>query len=115
MGVNLEKGQKVSLEKGLEYVLIGLGWKFKGYSGAAEPDLDASAFMLNRHGKVRKDEDFIFYHNRSSEDGALCHMGDARCSDNSDSDQEQIYLDLSKVPADVFKIAITITIDNAFF
>ena len=68
--------------------------------------------MLGENGKVRKDEDFIFYGNLESSDGAVRHTGDNRTGDG-DGDDEVILLDLSKVPADVKKIAITVTIYDA--
>lgn len=68
MAVNLSKGQKISLDKGMTLALVGLGWDTNRYSGGAEFDLDASAFLLGANGKVRKDEDFIFYGNLKSAD-----------------------------------------------
>lgn len=112
MGVNLAKGQRVSLDKGMTMALIGLGWDVQKYDGAADFDLDASAFMLGANGKVRKDEDFIFYGNLKSQDGAVRHTGD-NLTGAGDGDDEVIILDLTKVPADVEKIAITVTIYDA--
>ena len=66
MAVNLSKGQRVSLDKGMTMALIGLGWDVNRYDGGADFDLDASAFLLGANGKVRKDEDFIFYGNLDS-------------------------------------------------
>ncbi len=71
MAVNLSKGQKISLDKGMTLALVGLGWDTNRYSGGAEFDLDASAFLLGANGKVRKDEDFIFYGNLKSADGSV--------------------------------------------
>ena len=71
MGVNLSKGQRVNLDKGMNMALIGLGWDINRYDGGADFDLDASAFMLGANGKVRKDEDFIFYGNLESQDGSI--------------------------------------------
>ena len=112
MAVNLSKGQRVSLDKGVRLALIGLGWDTNQYDGSADFDLDASAFMLGKNGKVRKDEDFIFYGNLQSEDGGVTHTGDNRTGDG-EGDDEVIYLDFSKIPADVEKIAITVTIYEA--
>lgn len=112
MGVNLSKGQRVSLDKGTTLALVGLGWDVNRYDGGHDFDLDAAAFMLGENGKVRKDEDFIFYGNLESSDGAVRHTGDNRTGDG-DGDDEVILLDLSKVPADVKKIAITVTIYDA--
>jgi tellurium resistance protein TerD len=58
---------------------------------------------------VRGDSDFIFYNNLRSSDGSVEHTGDNRTGDG-DGDDESIAVDLSKVPADVQKIAITVTI-----
>ena len=112
MAVNLSKGQKISLDKGLTRVLIGLGWDTNRYSGSADFDLDASAFMLGANGRVRRDEDFIFYGNLSSHDGGVQHTGDSR-SGGSSGDDEELLIDFSKIPADVQKIAITVTIYEA--
>ena len=50
MAVNLSKGQKISLDKGMTLALVGLGWDTNRYSGGAEFDLDASAFLLGANG-----------------------------------------------------------------
>ncbi|MCC8043592.1 MAG: TerD family protein [Oscillospiraceae bacterium] len=112
MGVNLKKGQRVTLDKGLTKALIGLGWDVNAYDGGADFDLDASAFLLGANGKVRRDEDFIFYGNLKSVDGAVNHTGDNRTG-VGDGDDEVILIDLSKVSPDVQKIAITVTIYEA--
>ena len=65
MGVNLSKGQRVSLDKSMTKALIGLGWDTNSYDGGYDFDLDACAFLLGENGKVLKDEDFIFYNNLS--------------------------------------------------
>ena len=112
MGVNLSKGQRVSLEKGTTMALVGLGWDVNRYDGGNDFDLDAAAFMLGEDGKVRKDEDFIFYGNLESADGSVRHTGD-NLTGAGDGDDEVIILNLNKVPADVKKIAITVTIYDA--
>ena len=112
MAVNLSKGQKVSLSKGMSLALVGLGWDTNRYDGAADFDLDASAFMLGANGKVRKDEDFIFYGNLQSEDGSVIHTGDS-LQGGSGGDDETLFIDFTKVPADIEKIAITVTIYEA--
>ncbi len=112
MAVNLRKGERVNLEKGMTMVLVGLGWDVNQYDGAADFDLDASAFMLGKNGKVRKDEDFIFYGNLKSADGSVRHTGD-NLTGEGDGDDEVLIIDFTKVPADVEKIAITVTIYEA--
>lgn len=112
MAINLSKGQRVSLDKGVKLALVGLGWDTNRYDGGADFDLDASAFMLGANGKVRKDEDFIFYGNLQSADGAVTHTGDS-LEGGSGGDDETLFIDFSKVPTDVEKIAITVTIYEA--
>lgn len=87
MAVNLSKGQKISLDKGMTLALVGLGWDTNRYSGGAEFDLDASAFLLGANGKVRKDEDFIFYGNLKSADGSVTHTGDNRTGEGEGDDE----------------------------
>lgn len=112
MGVNLSKGQRVSLDKNMTHALIGLGWDVNQYDGGSDFDLDASAFMLGANGKVRKDEDFIFYGNLQSQDGAIRHTGD-NLTGEGEGDDETLFIDFTKIPADVEKIAITVTIYEA--
>ena len=112
MAVNLTKGQRVSLDKGVKLALVGLGWDTNRYVGAADFDLDASAFMLGANGKVRKDADFIFSGNLQSEDGSVTHTGDS-LSGGSGGDDETLFIDFTKVPQDVEKIVITVTIYEA--
>lgn len=112
MGVNLSKGQRVSLDKNMSMALVGLGWDTNKYDGGADFDLDASAFLLGANGKVRKDADFIFYGNLESSDGSVRHTGD-NLTGEGDGDDEVLVINFSKVPADVQKIAITVTIYDA--
>jgi len=112
MGVNLSKGQRVSLDKNMTMAMIGLGWDVKQFDGGADFDLDASAFLLGANGKVRTDADFIFYNNLESVDHSVKHMGD-NLTGEGDGDDEVIVIDFTKVPADVQKIAITVTIYDA--
>lgn len=115
MAIQLSKGQRIDLTKGnpsLQNIIIGLGWDVKTFDGGAEFDLDASAFLLNDQGKCRQDLDFIFYNNLVSTDGSVEHTGDNRTGEG-DGDDEQIKIHLNKVPADVQRIAITVTIHDA--
>ncbi len=115
MAIQLSKGQRIDLTKGnpaLQNIVIGLGWDVKTFDGGAEFDLDASAFLLNDQGKCRQDLDFIFYNNLVSTDGSVEHTGDNRTGEG-DGDDEQIKIHLNKVPADVQRIAITVTIHDA--
>ena len=112
MAVNLAKGQRVSLDKTMTMALVGLGWDTNQYDGGYDFDLDAAAFVLGANGKVRTDEDFIFYNNLESKDGSVRHTGD-NLTGEGDGDDEVLIIDFTKVPADVSKIAITVTIHEA--
>ena len=114
MAISLQKGGNVSLSKeapGLTKMLIGLGWDVRATDGA-DFDLDGSAFLLNASGKVRSDADFIFYNQPKSDNGPVAHQGDNRTG-AGEGDDEVIEVNLSAVPADVDKIAITVTIHDA--
>ena len=114
MALSLSKGGNISLSKeapGLTRVLIGLGWDARATDGG-DFDLDASAFLLNASGKVRSDADFIFYNQLKSVEGSVAHTGDNRTGDG-DGDDEAIEVDLSKVPAEIARVAVAVTIHDA--
>ncbi|MFL0419237.1 TerD family protein [Sphingomonas sp. 179-I 2A4 NHS] len=113
MAISLSKGGNVSLSKeapGLDAIMVGLGWDVRATDGQ-DFDLDASAFLLNASGKVRNDSDFCFYNNKIVAGGAAEHQGDNRTGEG-EGDDEQIKITLSKVPADVDKIAVVVTIHD---
>ena len=115
MAISLQKGQKVDLTKGnpgLKKLLIGLGWDVKRYDGGFDFDLDAAAFLLGASGKVNSDDDFVFYNNLKHKSGAVEHMGD-NLTGAGEGDDEEIKIDLSKVPENVEKIDFTVTIYDA--
>ena len=115
MAVSLRKGQKVELTKGnpnLKKVLIGLGWDTNKYDGGYDFDLDAAAFLLGANGKVTSDVDFVFYNQLKHPSGAVEHMGD-NLTGAGEGDDEEIKVDLSKVPQNIDKIDFTVTIYEA--
>lgn len=114
MSVSLSKGGNVSLEKvapGMVKMIIGLGWDDRATDGA-DFDLDASAFLLGEDGKVVDDKSFIFYNNVKSPCQSVEHTGD-NTTGEGDGDDESIKVDLSKIPANVTKLAIVVTIHDA--
>ncbi len=115
MSVSLSKGQKVSLTKGnpgLSKVVVGLGWDVNQFDTGGDFDLDAAAFMLTDSGKVSNQNDFVFYGNLEHPSGSVKHMGD-NLTGAGEGDDEQIRIDLSLVPANLTKIAFTVTIYEA--
>lgn len=112
MAVSLRKGQKVAFANDMKLALVGLGWDTNKYVGSADFDLDASAFMLGENGKVACDSDFIFYNNLEGTNGAIRHTGD-NLTGEGEGDDEVIIIDFEKIPANIEKIAITVTIHDA--
>jgi len=115
MPISLKKGQKVSLTKGnpgLKNVVVGLGWDTNAYDTGADFDLDAAAFCLTDSGKVSSQNDFVFFGNLNHQSGAISHLGD-NLTGAGDGDDEQIKIDLSRIPAEITKIAFTVTIYEA--
>jgi tellurium resistance protein TerD len=113
--ISLQKGQKIDLTKGnpgLSKIIVGLGWDTNKYSGGFDFDLDASAFLLDKNGKAHGLEDFVFYNNLVAGEGSIKHTGDNLTGDG-DGDDEQIKINLTIVPANIDKIAITVTIHDA--
>ncbi len=112
MPVSLQKGQKVSLTKGnpgLKKVVVGLGWDVNQFDTGGDFDLDAAAFLLTDTGKVSRQEDFVFFGNLKHPSESVQHMGD-NLTGAGEGDDEQIKIDLSKVPENITKIAFTVTI-----
>ena len=113
-GLTLSKGGNLSLTKtdpGLTNAIVRLGWDPRTTTGDAF-DLDASALMLGANGKVRSDADFIFYNQKDSADGSVSHLGDNRTGEGG-GDDEQIKVHLANVPADVERIVVVVSIDQA--
>lgn len=115
MPINLSKGQKVDLTKGnpgLSRLMIGLGWDVNSFDSGADFDLDAAAFMTAENGKCPTEKEFVFYGNLTHPSESVKHMGD-NLTGEGDGDDEQIFVDLAKIPANVEKVAFTVTIYDA--
>ena len=115
MPINLQKGQKVDLTKGnpsLKNIMVGLGWDVNAFDSGADFDLDAAAFMVGENGKCPTEREFIFYGNLEHNSGAVKHMGD-NLTGAGDGDDEQIQVDLTKIPENVERVVFTVTIYEA--
>ncbi len=128
MSVSLQKGQKISLTKGgsgLNRVMVGLGWDeaqptatgFRALFAAAPQaiDCDASAILCGDNGKVisnRANECCIYFGNLRHPSGAIVHQGD-NLTGAGDGDDEQIMVELSKLPRDISKIVFVVNIYDA--
>ncbi len=115
MAVNLQKGQKISLEKeaggALTSVVMGLGWdvaKKKGLfgfgGGNQSIDLDASCFMFDDNNRP---VDLVYFGHLRSKDGSIQHSGD-NLTGEGDGDDEQIAVNLARVPAQVKSLVFTV-------
>ncbi|WP_028399952.1 TerD family protein [Ectobacillus panaciterrae] len=120
MAISLQKGQKIDLTKGragLSSILIGLGWDpvkksggFFGFgSSGSNIDCDASVLMLNEQGKIVDQKNVIYFGNKTSKCGSVRHSGDNLTGDG-DGDDEQILVDLNKVPAYIHKLVFVVNI-----
>jgi len=123
MGINLQKGQRISLTKdnpSLKKTMVGLGWDpvkqhSKGLLGSlfggaqAEIDCDASVFMLDANDKLKSKENIVYFGNLKSKCGSVQHMGD-NLTGGGDGDDEQIMVDLSMVPQNIAKLVFVVNI-----
>ncbi|ELS02462.1 putative stress response protein, TerZ- and CABP1 [Xenococcus sp. PCC 7305] len=117
MGISLAKGERISLEKvapGLKEAVVGLGWDTNPTDSGSDFDLDGSLFVLGSDGKLISDKHFIFYNNLTSPDAdkSIQHMGD-NLTGAGEGDDEIIKINLQKVPSDINKIVVTVTIHEA--
>ena len=128
MAVNLQKGQKVNLTKSdgsqLKHAMVGLGWdaaekkggggflsSLLGSSGGDDIDCDASAFLC-RNGHLKAVEDIVYFGNLRHSSEAVRHMGD-NLTGEGEGDDEQIFVDLTSLPADCDKVVFVVNIYKA--
>ncbi|MDQ4489178.1 TerD family protein [Sinomonas sp. ASV486] len=112
--LTLSKGSNLSLTKadpGLTRAMVGLGWDPRTTAGEMF-DLDASALLVSARGRVRSNDDFIFYNQLESKDGSVVHQGDNRTGEG-EGDDEQILIDLTKIAPEIEKVVIVVSIDQA--
>lgn len=141
MSINLQKGQKIDLTKGgtgavggagpnLRRVMVGLGWDenkapvetnnggfFKNLFKSDPPtfDCDASAILCGANGKAISNDLWkctVFYGRLQDDSGAIVHQGD-NLTGAGEGDDEQIMVDLSRVPMNIEKIVFTVNIYDA--
>lgn len=124
MSINLQKGQKIDLRKsspGLSNISVGLGWDPVAQSGGgflkslfgvnANIDCDASVFMLNEKGQMSNSKDLIYFGNLKSDCKSVIHTGD-NLTGEGDGDDEQILVNLDKVPSNIHKLLFVVNIYN---
>ena len=121
MGINLQKGQRISLSKeapGLTKLMCGLGWDvakrsgggiFSAFSNTQDCDLDASVICLDNNGKINDIANVVYFGNLSHRSGAITHLGD-NLTGAGDGDDEQILVDLSRIPLQITKLVFVVNI-----
>jgi stress response protein SCP2 len=98
--MQLQSGQNIFLSP--SSITLNLRYPVRpGFNG--EPD--TCVFMLNAEGKVSGDNDFIFFNNLSSPEGAL--------KLTPGTQQSSVHIELNRVSSAVQKIAITLVIDGS--
>ena len=123
MSVKLQKGQRISLSKenqGLSKIMVGLGWDevnqtggfFSGLFKAQDIDCDAFALLL-KDGKLKSRQDIVFFNHLEHATGAVKHMGD-NLTGAGEGDDEQIFIDLDRVPAEYTSIVLAVNIYQAY-
>ena len=124
MAVSLKKGQKMSLVKSdgkkLTKIMVGLGWDAanaeggffkKLFSGKRDIDCDASVFVC-KEGRLVDKDDIVYFGNLQHRSGAVRHMGD-NLTGEGEGDDEQIFVDLDKIPANYDKLVFVVNIYQA--
>lgn len=129
MAINLEKGQKINLQKAdgssLQQVFLGVGWDvvkskgFLGFGGSGNIDLDASVILFDENKKML---DVVYFGQLQSKDGSIRHSGDNLTGAGS-GDDEVIRVNLNQIPAQVKSLVFTVNsfrgqsfekVENAF-
>ncbi len=128
MSINLQKGQKIDLTKGgggLKKVMVGLGWDEvkKGGGGflsifkqqPQDIDCDASVIICGNNGKIISNDIkqcVVYYGNLRHSSGAIVHQGD-NLTGAGDGDDEQVMIDISRLPSEVGKLVFVVNIYDA--
>lgn len=84
--------------------VVGIGWHLDD----AQIDIDASAFLIDEHGKVINDTDFIFYNQPKSRCGSLQLNSE---SDNK-SDRCSFSVNTSKISDNVQRIVFVLSAEQ---
>jgi tellurium resistance protein TerZ len=117
MAINLEKGQRISLEKGgagLNEVCVGVNWgaiEKKGFFGGTKKeavDLDASVGLFTENKQL---ENIIYFGQLQTDCGSVQHSGDDLTGDmdgDDGLDNEIITIKLNQLPSGIDKVAVVL-------
>ncbi|OAH16425.1 TerD family protein [Streptomyces jeddahensis] len=80
--------------------------------GQGVPDVDASALLLGADGRVRSDEDFVFYNQPRHPSGKVWRLGKKRVTDGL---TDTIQTDLAGLAAEVSRVLLVASADDVPF
>ncbi|MNO38108.1 General stress protein 16U [compost metagenome] len=103
MSTQVVKGQKADLTKGnpgLHQMIVEIAWH-----APSSMEIDASAFLLGSEGKVRGDDDLIFYNNPSTS-----YIRYKDMPGQATGGLRHFEVELDKIPPDIMRIAFTLTL-----
>ncbi|NBD15320.1 MAG: TerD family protein [Cyanobacteria bacterium] len=121
MGINLQKGQRISLKKeapSLSRLMCALGWdvvdRSRGLNSMfkADYDLDASVLCLDENDQLKGNSNVVYFGNLSHQSGSITHLGD-NLTGAGEGDDEQIIVDLPKIPTEIAKLVFVVNIYDA--
>ena len=98
----LKKGEKYSIDSTIKRLDIEIGW-----DAPNNYDINGSAFLLNKQGKVQVDSDMIFYNNPSSLEHSVIRL------EPLTNNQEQFLIELDMIPLAIERIAFVLTIHES--
>ena len=117
MAINLQKGQRINLEKSngskLQNICVGVNWgaiEKKGFFGTSKEavDLDASCVLYDDAKNVIE---VVYFGSLKSKDGSIKHSGDDLTGDMAGDDgldNEIITMDFLKLSANVSHVAFVL-------
>ncbi|MCC8411102.1 tellurium resistance TerZ family protein [Mucilaginibacter sp. UR6-1] len=117
MAINLEKGQRISLEKSngskLQNICVGINWgaiEKKGFFGTKKEavDLDASCALYDESKQL---QEVIYFGNLKAKNGSVKHSGDDLTGDmggDDGLDNEVISVDLAGLPPTTTYVAFVL-------
>ncbi len=119
MAINLQKGQRINLEKSngakLQNICVGINWgaiEKKGLFGLSKTkeavDLDGSCAMFTEQKQL---QEVVYFGNLRSKDNAVKHSGDDLTGDlngNDGLDNEVITLDFSRLDPNTNYVAFVL-------
>jgi tellurium resistance protein TerD len=105
----MKRGANVSLSReipGLSGVVLGVSWN-AGAETALTDNLTFAAILTDKNNRALSDEHFVFFNQLTSPDLSVKQLEEAL-----GGDQEQVEIDLDKVPADVDRIVVVLYIND---